>query len=461
MTDRVPLYPGRVRLTPVSGQTDVYDMTLEDGATVTGTPLNKATLLTDATAELLELESEDPTVDDALTQLAQTAGKIKIVDFYTQAPGVKQEGVENLAGTPWWNAATSIGEYALFGGGNTVTSGSTNTASVIAYTAALVKSAPAQLSTARCMLAGVNVGDYALFGGGTNNASAYYRNMDGYTSQLVSASVTALDTARYGLSAANVGDYALFAGGRYTYGNTAAVDAYTSDLVHSTITELSTARYNLAATTIGDFALFGGGTSSDVVDVYSSALVKSIATSLGGNRELLAASSLNDYALFGGGRGSASSGEASVYAYSPTLVMSAAPDMSAARHSLAAAATAQFALFGGGVGPGSAAVDAYSSDLLHTTWESFSQERYSLAAAQIDGIVFFGGGRWSNTIYGTVDAYSANYIVSIDIPPWCAYKFDGFHDEEQITISGLPWFSAGMLNGYIKQGGFTVSGLIS
>ena len=36
--DRNPQFPGRVRLTPVSGQTNVYDMTLEDGAGTTAYP---------------------------------------------------------------------------------------------------------------------------------------------------------------------------------------------------------------------------------------------------------------------------------------------------------------------------------------------------------------------------------------------------------------------------------------
>lgn len=40
-TDRVVEYPGRVRLTAVSGETDVYDMTREEGTvTEAGTPLN-------------------------------------------------------------------------------------------------------------------------------------------------------------------------------------------------------------------------------------------------------------------------------------------------------------------------------------------------------------------------------------------------------------------------------------
>lgn len=41
--DRVPQYPGRIKLTPVSGQTNVYDMIVMDSASVAGTPLNKAT----------------------------------------------------------------------------------------------------------------------------------------------------------------------------------------------------------------------------------------------------------------------------------------------------------------------------------------------------------------------------------------------------------------------------------
>ena len=43
--DRKASNPGRVRLTPVSGESNVYDVTLEDGAGTTnaGTPLNAQT----------------------------------------------------------------------------------------------------------------------------------------------------------------------------------------------------------------------------------------------------------------------------------------------------------------------------------------------------------------------------------------------------------------------------------
>ncbi|MBU5627698.1 emp24/gp25L/p24 family protein [Oscillibacter sp. MSJ-2] len=44
MKDRVPTKPGRVKLTPVSGQANTYDMVRADQPTQEGTPLGKATL---------------------------------------------------------------------------------------------------------------------------------------------------------------------------------------------------------------------------------------------------------------------------------------------------------------------------------------------------------------------------------------------------------------------------------
>lgn len=61
--DRKSQYPGRVKMTPVSGQTNVYDVTTADGSGTTsypaGTPLNKATL------EQLQEELSDLIVKNA------------------------------------------------------------------------------------------------------------------------------------------------------------------------------------------------------------------------------------------------------------------------------------------------------------------------------------------------------------------------------------------------------------
>lgn len=74
MRNRIPTYPGRVKLTPVTGMTNVYTMVRADEPTDEGTPLNKATLLSDATAEKLRFAADaDPTVDDALNFLGGAA----------------------------------------------------------------------------------------------------------------------------------------------------------------------------------------------------------------------------------------------------------------------------------------------------------------------------------------------------------------------------------------------------
>ena len=74
MKDRSPLYPGRVTLTPVSGQANTYDMTRADQPTEEGTPLNKNTLLKDATAALYGLGS-DAVPDEVLEMLK---GSLKV-----------------------------------------------------------------------------------------------------------------------------------------------------------------------------------------------------------------------------------------------------------------------------------------------------------------------------------------------------------------------------------------------
>lgn len=71
MQDRVPTYPGRVTLTPVAGKANTYDMARADEPTQAGTPLNKATLLKDATAALFGFGG-DALPDNMFNALAHT-----------------------------------------------------------------------------------------------------------------------------------------------------------------------------------------------------------------------------------------------------------------------------------------------------------------------------------------------------------------------------------------------------
>ncbi|MFR1051478.1 MAG: phage tail protein [Lachnospirales bacterium] len=77
MKDRVPTKPGRVKLTKADGSSEYVTMERADEPTQVGTPLNKGTLLSDATAAALGLAG-DATVNDGLAKLA--LGPFKIGD---------------------------------------------------------------------------------------------------------------------------------------------------------------------------------------------------------------------------------------------------------------------------------------------------------------------------------------------------------------------------------------------
>ena len=77
-TDRIVQYPGRVKMTPVSGQTNVYDMTREEGDVYTdGTLLN---------ANNLNTQTQ---LDNAVQNLFETAG---------MTSGTYQNGVSDALG---------------------------------------------------------------------------------------------------------------------------------------------------------------------------------------------------------------------------------------------------------------------------------------------------------------------------------------------------------------------------
>lgn len=69
MKDRISLYPGRVKLNPVAGEANTFDMVRADQPTQEGTALNKANLLNDSTAEGLYLGDGEPTPDLAFQKM--------------------------------------------------------------------------------------------------------------------------------------------------------------------------------------------------------------------------------------------------------------------------------------------------------------------------------------------------------------------------------------------------------
>ena len=146
------------------------------------------------------------------------------------------------------------------------------TVSAIIGTKGPIRSASTALSTIRYLMAATTVGSYALFGGGYK--SSYFSVVDAYDTSLTRSTPTALSTSRSYLAATTVGSYALFGGGS----SNKVVDVYDTSLTKSTSTEFSIDRYRLSATTVGSYALFGGdsgssSSSSLVIDAYSEKII--------------------------------------------------------------------------------------------------------------------------------------------------------------------------------------------
>ena len=75
MRDRVPTHPGRVRLIPVIGQDNLYDLARADDAITEGMLLCKATLLPDSVCDALGIDREESTPADALLAIPAVLGK--------------------------------------------------------------------------------------------------------------------------------------------------------------------------------------------------------------------------------------------------------------------------------------------------------------------------------------------------------------------------------------------------
>ena len=305
-------------------------------------------------------------------------------------------------------AATTIGNYALFGGGMI---SSSNCPSVVdAYDTSLTRTTADDLSRGKGNLAAATIGNYALFGGG-NRSSNYYTDVDAYNISLTRTTADDLSTGRTSLAATTIGNYALFGGGSRSSSSN-IVDAYNTSLTRTTATALSTARDFLAATTVGNYALFGGGDSandsSTAVDAYDTSLTRTTAIALSEERTGLAATTIGNYALFGGGAIYSNTCSNVVDAYNTSLTRTTATALSTARRNLTAETVGDYALFGGGMISGSSysnVVDAYDTSLTRTTATALSTGRSYLAAATVGDYALFGGGD-TGSASSVVDVYT-------------------------------------------------------
>lgn len=300
-------------------------------------------------------------------------------------------------------AATSVGNYGIFAGGE----GSSVTAAAEAYSESLVQTVLNNLSVGRYALAAATVGNYALFAGGYSSAAS--KKVDAYDITLTRTTVDdTLNTATYMLMGASGGKYAFFAGG-YATSAVSTVNAYDEDLTLTVASSnLISAVYNGAATAIGSYVLFGGGKTSSAVQGYVNAydvetLTRTLPSRLPTSMVGLSAATVGKYALFSGGADSTGTSLSATIVYDESLTRTTASDLSAAREAMSATALGKYAIFAGGTS--SVVVDAYDNTLTRTTQTNLSQKSQYGAATAIGNYALFGGGTGSG-YKSAVDCYT-------------------------------------------------------
>ena len=214
-------------------------------------------------------------------------------------------------------AGTTVGGYALFGGGGYDSDAKKGEAIMDAYNASLTRTTAASLSVARQGLTAITLGNHALFVGGRSGNTSF-GTVDVYDASLTRTTATELSIARYDSAAAVVGSYALFAGGRRNNGlftmSQSAVDAYNTSLTRTTATPLPSNAYACAGGTVGGYAVFSGGSSMnsdstlvetigalEIVRAYDSSLTSSQAAPLSCPRAVHSAATIGNHLLFAGG----------------------------------------------------------------------------------------------------------------------------------------------------------------
>lgn len=452
MKDRVPTYPGRVKLVPVSGQANTYDMVRADEPVVEGTLLNKATLLSDETAAVL---GGPETVDEALTG----AGII-----WVQVPNAEWvRGTVSLAvARDFLAAATDGNGQVLFGGGN----GSTYTER---FDTAGNRTLLSPVSVMRSELAAASDGaGNVLFGGGRDANYSAKGAVDKYSRNGTRTTLTDLSQARVGPAVGADGNgNVLFGGGGGGSGSSAqikVVDKYTPAGVRSTLALLESGRLRLAGAADGNGnVLFAGGEflNSDLMPVYVATVdkydkngVHTTLSSLSIARSMLAgAMDGSGNVIFAGGMANNEYRDV-VDRYDKNGTRTTLTVLSQKRRYPTAVADGDgYVLVGGGDRNSYYdTVDKYSPNGTRTTGIALSSARSHIAgAADSDGNVLFGGGMSSAGASSTVDRYYK--AKTITVPAYCAYRFKEHTAEQPISTASRNITIQAPNSGYFRYGG--------
>lgn len=254
-------------------------------------------------------------------------------------------------------SAISQSGKAMFAGGQSNTYEYHNI--IDAYDKYLTRTLPASLSVARSYIGAGTIGEYALFGGGqiysTSDGRTNYSTVDAYNSSFT-RTVRELSVAKYDVEVANVGNYALFAGG-YDTARNVNVDAFDSSLTRKVAPQLSNGIFGEKGASIGEHVIFpgyfassNGNITAGPCEAYDSSLTRTSLSSLSNGRYSMAITTLENYAIFAGGYYQPGSTRKTVDVFDKSLTLTTIQDMNYNRGSATAVTIGNYALIAGGSG---------------------------------------------------------------------------------------------------------------
>lgn len=351
--------------------------------------------------------------------LTDTTEECSVCGYVLRRFTVSKHGTTELSVARRDLAATSVGDYALFGGGALgMNTNSAVTACVDAYNTSLTRSAANNLSTPVRELAATTA-TRAVFAGGSASDGNGSAVVTAYDSSLTVTNPESLTYPVMEPAAANYQSvYAFFAGGVTDGGNfTDQVNIYMQGNTKRTST-LNTARTLHAGTFGASVTMFAGGIDNNFsylssCEYYDGLLSHKTAPDLSVARAALSggtcggSNATSKYAVFAGG--SNDSGDLNtvdVYTKSSTRIN--ATELSLSRSNITATSVGDCVVFSGGYygnGSYSHVVDVYNSSLTRTNPTSLSIARYYIAAASVGNYALFGGGHNHNSLFNTVDVY--------------------------------------------------------
>lgn len=250
-------------------------------------------------------------------------GVNNIARMFYATPGLYRIGsIVPLSPIRHGNIADSIGNYAVFSGGDSMKVEGTYWDSKVTeyYNTSLTKTTATSLTYQVSYHSSAHNSSYLFIGGGWNTTAdedettTYRSTMNKYNTSMTKSTATALSSvkARMLTGTTSNNTYAIFAGGNApSSGTPLSVNYYNTSATRSTGTALTLKQSQSQGTNAGNYCIFAGGTNSEysnnpavnMVFAYNNSMSRTTCTSLSPGREYIASASAGNgqYAIFYGG----------------------------------------------------------------------------------------------------------------------------------------------------------------